>query len=429
MTHRPDNINLEISEHWPVVVIGAGVAGAMAALLCSRAGLQTLLVERQTFPRHKVCGCCLNAVALAELERAGILPRTLAPDRPLITSTRFYLRGHSAAVSVAPGLAVSRRTLDQTLVQAAVAAGCCFQDNTAATVIPADSSQDPQPGRSRQATRLIELRVLPPGSDSEAITPPQPGPKRQSTAGPAVPVRRISANVVLVADGLGHPSLHRHGHLKSVVTAGSRIGLGTVIPRYPNDAEFDPSEIRMAVSRDGYAGLVLVEDNQFNIAAAVDATYLQQQGSPAAALMTLFRESGLPAPAALADARPRGTLPLTQSVPWKAELGMFLLGDATGYVEPFTGEGIAWALLSASAVVPLVQKALGEGWSDNLVAAWHTTHRQQIGNRQRLCRLLVAGLRRPWLLRPLHTACRWFPSIGTAVFTRTGIPAGRREFC
>jgi Dehydrogenases (flavoproteins) len=48
---------------WDVVVIGAGVAGGLAALDCARRGLRVLVVEQRAFPRWKVCGCCFNAQA------------------------------------------------------------------------------------------------------------------------------------------------------------------------------------------------------------------------------------------------------------------------------------------------------------------------------------------------------------------------------
>ena len=69
---------------YDAVVIGAGPAGGIAALGLARAGQRVLLVDKQRFPRAKVCGCCLNASALAVLREAGLGERldTLAP--PLV---------------------------------------------------------------------------------------------------------------------------------------------------------------------------------------------------------------------------------------------------------------------------------------------------------------------------------------------------------
>ena len=57
---------------YDAVVIGAGPAGGVAALGLARAGRRVLLVDKQRFPRPKVCGCCLNASALATLRRVGV---------------------------------------------------------------------------------------------------------------------------------------------------------------------------------------------------------------------------------------------------------------------------------------------------------------------------------------------------------------------
>jgi flavin-dependent dehydrogenase len=62
----------EIKSTWEVVVIGAGPAGSIAARECAKQGLRTLLVDKAAFPRPKVCGCCLNANAMATLERLGL---------------------------------------------------------------------------------------------------------------------------------------------------------------------------------------------------------------------------------------------------------------------------------------------------------------------------------------------------------------------
>ena len=58
------------SETWDVVIIGAGPAGSLAAVLLARAGQRVLLLERQKFPRAKVCGCCLNQRAQQLLQHA-----------------------------------------------------------------------------------------------------------------------------------------------------------------------------------------------------------------------------------------------------------------------------------------------------------------------------------------------------------------------
>ena len=81
------------------------------------------------------------------------------------------------------------------------------------------------------------------------------------------------------------------------------------------------------------------------------------------ALQALFADARFPAPARLHAAQVRGTLPLTRTTSSVTLPRTFLLGDAGGYVEPFTGEGMSWALSAAAAVVPLAERVVREGWS------------------------------------------------------------------
>jgi len=74
-----------------------------------------------------------------------------------------------------------------------------------------------------------------------------------------------------------------------------------------------------------------------------------------------------------------------------------VLGDAAGYVEPFTGEGIAWALATGAAVAPLAARAPA-GWQPALARQWADVHRRIVGRRF-LCRATAAILRRPRLVR------------------------------
>lgn len=399
-------IGRSTAAHWQVVVIGAGVAGGLAATLCARAGLQTLLVEKHTFPRHKVCGCCLSHRALTILQQAEI---DLGFDhgaaaQPPITSVRFHVARQQAAIRVPPGRAISRGRLDQQLVRAARQAGCHFLDHTTATVLPDESPPTSQgvdiPG---DRPRRIELRQ----TDHAAAT--RAPPLRAAVPAPQDHLQTVTADLVLACDGLGQPSLGRLPDVPSRVMPQARIGLGGLLPNAGEERLFPAGEIQMAVTRHGYAGIVRTETGQLNLAAAVDAGFLQQQTSPAAALQTLLQEAGPGVPAGLSTASLRGTPLLTRRSPRIAARRLFLLGDATGYVEPFTGEGMTWALSAAVAVLPLVRAAVTSGWTPELAAAWQLWHAGHLGRCQQSCRLLSATLRRPWLLQPLLLACRTFP--------------------
>jgi 2-polyprenyl-6-methoxyphenol hydroxylase-like FAD-dependent oxidoreductase len=183
----------------------------------------------------------------------------------------------------------------------------------------------------------------------------------------------------------------------------------------------------MIVSRDGYAGISRINSHQLNIAAAVDATLLAH-ASPLEIIQSIFAAANFTPPAGLATATWRGTPPLTSHPRKVASERVFLIGDAAGYVEPFTGDGMAAALESAAAVTPLVAQAT-RAWSPQLATSWQTVHRDTVRNRQRTCETLAWILRRPWATFATLSTCRALPAVATHLISRTTAlapsPSGR----
>ena len=91
---------------------------------------------------------------------------------------------------------------------------------------------------------------------------------------------------------------------------------------------------------------------------------------------------------------------------------LFIIGDAAGYIEPFTGEGMSWAIATGRAVAPLVQRAVSD-YSPALSEEWIKCHRKMLGKRQRTCGWLARGLRRPRVTTwGIGALARW-PSMAT----------------
>ena len=385
------------SEKFDVVVIGAGIAGSLAGLFCARSGFRTLIVEKQQFPRHKICGCCINGRALAILQDAGLIDclRELKPTKTSSLAIRYA--GRELDVAMPQNIAVSRKSLDECLLNEARKAGCKVVEQATANVLPSGSLE----ASSTEDVRTILLKYR--CANAAAADMETTVNENAETT--------VYARVVLVCDGLGHPSLHLFPEFSSPPQQGSRIGLGVVIPRGDGDSWIPQEAVLMAVSVQGYAGVVEIEDRQLNIAAAIDPGHLQQTRSANSSLVSIFESAGLPIPTHLAEATVKGTIPLTRKASKVSGHRIFLLGDSTGYIEPFTGEGMAWAASAASAILPLVKTALTETWSRNLEAQWEATFRTIVSGEQKVCRLLSAALRRPWMLTPLLTVCRIFPSL------------------
>jgi flavin-dependent dehydrogenase len=106
----------------------------------------------------------------------------------------------------------------------------------------------------------------------------------------------------------------------------------------------------------------------------------------------------------------KGTLPLTRRARKVAGERIFLIGDAAGYIEPFTGEGLAWAMATGLAVAPLALEGT-QAWSPRLSSRWSNYHRRHIVTRQRASRLLSRVLRRPIATRLLVELLAAWPAL------------------
>ncbi len=172
----------------------------------------------------------------------------------------------------------------------------------------------------------------------------------------------------------------------------------------------------MAIARRGYVGLVRREDGALNLAAAFDPTALRSAGGVARAADLVLRQAGFAIPRALETSRWQLTPALTRRAAVVAGERFLLLGDATGYVEPFTGEGMAWALAAGAAVAPFVEEAQA-AWSADLELRWQQRLEDLTVSRQRFCRLLSTLLRQPLATGAVfRLGCRW-PAIPERVIS------------
>jgi flavin-dependent dehydrogenase len=376
---------------WDVLVAGAGPAGALAARQAALAGKRVLLVDSRSFPRAKVCGACLNGQALAVLNSVGLgaLPATLGG----MALDQFDVRSGRRGVRIAlpEGTAVSRLRFDAALVEAALAAGAAFLPETTTTVggLCVNGSEE---------CRIVALR------HREQIS---------------VEAR---ARIVLAADGLAHSSLREHAEFSSHVAAGARIGVGGHVSKYP--ADYGPGTIFMAVGRHGYVGLVRVEEGLLNIAAALAPEFVKSSGGPPRALAAVLDGAGFPPIASLIEADWQGTLPLTRRTHLTAARRILLLGDAAGYVEPFTGEGMAWAFAAAAASTPFVERGLAD-WDVALEDEWQATLRRLVLRRQRWCRALAWALRHPLAIRLVIGSVSLVPSLARPIVRSLNKPPAR----
>ncbi|MCL4693511.1 MAG: FAD-dependent monooxygenase, partial [Candidatus Hydrogenedentes bacterium] len=348
MSPVPQTIDLAGAERtsWDVVIVGAGCAGALAAREVARSGLSVLLVDKAAFPRWKVCGCCLNVRAQDALRAAGLSPLLSECNAVPIDSLRLAAGGRVATVPLPGYASLSREALDAALVQSAIEAGCQFLPRTRASA-----------GEVSAQARTLTL------SQGETRC-------------------EVSARLILAADGLGGGLLRRDGEVEPSVRSGSRIGAGTIASHAPE--AYRRGTIYMACGEGGYVGLVRLEDGRLDIAAAFDADRVRREGGLAGAASRILDSAGLPGIVNLEQLTWRGTPALTRAATRLSAHRALILGDAAGYVEPFTGEGMAWAFSSAMAVARLVPQAVAR-FDTSVERAWSREYRRIVTRRQFVC--------------------------------------------
>src|SRR5262249_1630681 len=231
---------------------------------------------------------------------------------------------------------------------------------------------------------------------------------------------RASARLVLVAAGFGRYRTAQSTVGRTHITRGSRIGAGCQLGDAPT--YYENHTVYMAVGRAGYVGLVRVEDGRLNVAASLEPSFVRRLGTPAAASAAILAEAGLVPIPPLGTLHWQGTAALLRRTRPLAEDRMFLIGDAAGYVAPFTGEGIAWALASAQAVVPLALRAI-ERWDSRLGCAWSNAHWRLVGRRHVICRAIALALERPGLTRVGFEFCKYAPGAAETILKRLYAPS------
>jgi 2-polyprenyl-6-methoxyphenol hydroxylase-like FAD-dependent oxidoreductase len=175
--------------------------------------------------------------------------------------------------------------------------------------------------------------------------------------------------------------------------------------------------IHMAIGDQGYVGLVRREDGLLNLAGAFDRDSLSKGQGAVDSAQHVLNQAGFPVPAALRQGqRWQLTAALSRSANVVAGERFLVMGDAAGYVEPFTGEGMAWALTAGAAAAPFVLEGL-EQWSDDLETRWKTTLQLHIGRRQTVCRTLSSVLKRPITTTLLFELVNRWPAMAEQIIS------------
>ncbi len=338
-----------------VAILGAGPAGSCAAIAAARTGARVLLIDRAQFPRDKVCGCCLapaGVETLRAIDAGHVLDGAIE-----LRSVRLACATRELTLRRNAGVAIGRDALDSRLIDEARRCGVDVRLGTPGRVWGRDVGRD-----------VVEI---------------------------ARGDERICARVAIAADGLSGTSLDGNADFTWRIARKSRIGFGATIAA--GAIACGEGEILMRVARGGYIGAVELPSGAIDVAAAIDPARLRQFASVADCARDWLGARVLNT-SAITNARWKGTPLLTRRRACVAADGILVAGDAAGYIEPFTGEGMSWAIATgAAAGVVAAQIARGEAsWT-----MWPALYASIVGRSRTRCRVIALLLRSPMLVRAL----------------------------
>jgi menaquinone-9 beta-reductase len=359
-------------ELWDAIIVGAGPAGGVSAAILASRGWRVLLVDRAIFPREKTCGGCVNARAAQMLRDLG-LESVLHSAEPLV---RFDLNIQSRQLHcpIPTGFAISRSELDSAIVGEAQRRGCVFISGISASLIPANPDAP---------LRQVTLR-----SGASTVT--------------------VGAPLVLACDGIAGTLLDSEPGVAWQTAKNPWLGISTILE--PSGSAIKSGTVQMNLGRGGYVGLAKLSDGRLHLAAALDPRACQSAGSAGQLIQKILSEARQLSPADLNSAKFFGIGRYTRQRTRLGSHRVLAVGDAVGYVEPFTGEGIAWAIEGAREATNLLPDPAAD-WPQTLPQLWANRHYCAIGRHQWRCRTLRYLARRPTLAASALAFVSAFPVI------------------
>jgi geranylgeranyl reductase family protein len=316
---------------YDAIIVGAGPAGSVCAATLAMSGRRVLMLDKARFPRDKVCGDCLNIAVQPILDRLGLRERVR--KLPHVPACKVSYHGIgvpplSFPISHSGEIVVKRRDFDTLLVQRATELGAEFRDETPV------------------------IRI----SDRWTV-------ETQSN--------RFQSPLLFAADGRNSTLARLAGWLPPARRERTAIQCHVPRPVWHED------EVRMLFYPGGYGGTAAVGETEINVCLVANPVDLDRVRLRAEQDFNLRSDTEWRtiAPLSRNDASPI------------ARDGLFLLGDAARVVEPFTGEGIYYAMRSGE----LAAQCVIEG--DGAEARYRRQHRAMYRGRLWINRVArLAGL-------------------------------------
>ena len=331
------------------LIVGAGPAGASAAILLAGAGWSVGLVEKQAFPRRKVCGECIAASNLPLLHALGIGAAFMARAGPELRRVALMRGARSVVADLPPapgsahpwGRALGRETLDSLLLERARAVGVVLLQPWAVQKISGPVGAHCCTVRETPSDRLMVLQ----------------------------------APVLILAHGSWEPLPEARARQRPARSASDMLAFKANF----QGGALAPGLLPVLAFAGGYGGMVLADQGLVTLACCIRVDRLDALRRAAPGLSAgdvveamLQRECRGVAEALHGASRSGPWLasgPLAPGLRLQADDGLFRIGNAAGEAHPIIGEGMSMALQSAWLLCDLLVQARREHGSD-ATAAW-----------------------------------------------------------
>ena len=371
------------------LVIGGGLAGAMAAMRLAQAGREVLLIEKERAAQHKVCGEFLSPEAVAYLRGAGVEPLRLGAAR--LRRVRLAARERVVEAELPfEALSLSRRILDEALLAKAEEAGCAIRRGAAVERLGRDGDGWGAKLADGASVRAAKVFLATGKHDLRGWNRKQGRSMAQS-------------------DFVGFKL-----HWKLTPAAGEGL----------RDA------MELFIFRGGYGGISLIEDGLANLCLVVRRAMLHALGSWTRLLEEICAGNKL-LRERLNGATPVWERPLAVGwIPYgflaRARDGVWRVGDQAAVIPSFTGDGMAIALHSGTLAAEMHLAGASEELYQRRLAG-------QLRRGMKLASAVSAAMVNPAgqrvvgrVLPVLPQAMRWIAA-GTRIPQRA-LPAAQREF-
>ena len=348
-----------------VVVLGAGPAGAAAAIHLARAGVDVLLVDRRSFPRDKICGDFVSHTALLELADLGLAETNDIARAVAISSAAVHLDGEpliARGLPVGPdvphlGRVIPRMQLDVCLVEAAARAGARIIEGANVKSVEHRGSH-------------LELEV----------------------AGRAR--RTLKTRLVVGADGSNSLAAR-------FVRGGqpSRRDRIIAVRAYYDNVGDRPNEVDLFFTREtfpGYTWVFPLGGGLANVGVGMVQVTVPPQDEHLRHMLARIIERDPAVRSRLSGASPASKVvgwPLSTYNPRAPVLadGLLLVGDAAGLINPLNGEGIQYALASGRWAAETVVSSGGD-YSSERLAPYAARLDRELRLDMTLARMIVQGI-------------------------------------